>query len=68
MIDVGLIMDYEEGALDAHEVVELFSALVQSGQAWTLQGHYGRQAAALIENGILHEDGEVDWDVFDALV
>ena len=45
------LIDYEDGALDDDECVELFQRLVDSGLAWTLQGHYGRTAVALIEAG-----------------
>ena len=56
---VGRIMDYEEGLLREDEVVELFAELVGNGMAWTLQGHYGRMASALIEADIITQDGEV---------
>lgn len=52
-------MDYEEGALDDNEFIALFAELVSSGMAWTLQGHYGRTAQALIEQGFITRDGEV---------
>jgi hypothetical protein len=56
------IIAYEEGELDADKVLELFAYLVKTGLAWQLQGHYGRTAAALIEQGIITEDGKVNWD------
>lgn len=47
------IMEYECGNLNEEETVELFQALVDNGMAWTLQGHYGRTAIALIEAGLV---------------
>lgn len=48
------IIDYEENLLEQDEVVELFQELINSGLAWQLQGHYGRTAKHLIENGYCH--------------
>lgn len=46
-----LILRYEMGELLDNEVVELFQHLIDTGLAWQLQGHYGRTAMHLIENG-----------------
>jgi hypothetical protein len=54
MPDVGLIMAYEQGELEEHEVIGLFQSLIDSGLAWQLQGAYGRQAMRLIEAGLCH--------------
>ena len=43
------IVSYEQGKLDANQIVSLFQELIDSGIAWNLQGHYGRTAYALIE-------------------
>ena len=45
------IIDYENGDMDWDRLVGLFQELINSGQVWTLQGHYGRTAAALIKDG-----------------
>ena len=51
MIDVGKIIEYENGELDEQETVKFFQDLIDTGLAWTLQGHYGRTARALIDAG-----------------
>lgn len=47
----GRIIAYEMGELEREDAIELFQELIDSGMAWTLQGHYGRTASALIEAG-----------------
>lgn len=56
---VGALMDYEMGALNEDETIELFAHLIESGLAFQLQGHYGRTASALIEAGYISETGEI---------
>ncbi len=51
-MDIDKIIAYENGQLDEEETIELFQGLIDSGAAWTLQGHYGRTAAALIDAGL----------------
>lgn len=46
------IINYETDQMETtDEVLELFQELVNTGLAWSLQGHYGRTATALIEGG-----------------
>lgn len=45
------IIKYEEGEMDDTEIDTFFQKLIDSGMAWTLQGHYGRTAERLIEEG-----------------
>jgi hypothetical protein len=47
------IIRYESEEIDQEEMVALFQDLVDSGLAWSLQGHYGRTAMRLIEAGII---------------
>lgn len=50
------IIKYEQGDLGYDEIIDMFQELVKSGMAWKLQGHYGRTAADLIENGLIFID------------
>jgi hypothetical protein len=50
---VDKIIAYESGDLNNEGILELFSDLIKSGQAWHLQGCYGRQAQALIDKRMI---------------
>ena len=45
------IIAFESGELSENETEDLFQKLVDNGMAWSLQGSYGRMAAALIDAG-----------------
>lgn len=48
------IIKYEHGELDYEDAIEMFQGLIDTGLAWRLQGHYGRTAMRLIEDGVCH--------------
>ena len=56
---VDLIIRYESGESSNKETLELFSKLVKTGRAWSLQGSYGRTAKDMIENELLSVRGEL---------
>lgn len=62
---INLIMAYEDGQLDDTGILKLFSMLIKSGEAWSLQGHYGRTAKALIDSGYINENGTIIKDIVD---
>ena len=55
------IIAYETGEMDNEEqLIELFQNLVDTGLAWQLQGHYGRTATALLDEGYIRPKLEGD--------
>ena len=56
---VGSIMAHEDGTLNLEDTLVLFSHLVRTGAAWSLQGSYGRFATTLIDHGYLTQDGDI---------
>ena len=44
-----LIIAYENGDTNLTQEIKLFAKLVETGQAWALQGHYGRLAQEMID-------------------
>ncbi len=57
MNQIDRIIAYEQGELDNddEETLALFQELVDSGLAWSLQGHYGRTAMSLLEAGLIEK-------------
>ena len=56
---ISWIIAYEDDALSTDDCIDLFATLVASGDAWHLQGHYGRTAAYLIDCGFIANDGTI---------
>ena len=50
--EVSFLMDYESGQLSEDAMIEGFQHLIDTGLCWKLQGHYGRTATYLIQQGI----------------
>jgi hypothetical protein len=59
-MDVSAIIAYEQGELSFEGILDLFSELIRTGTAWTLQGSYGRTAAGMIDSGLIDVNGEID--------
>jgi hypothetical protein len=53
------LMKYEQGDMTHEEMLDLFSRLIETGLAWTLQGSYGRTARDLISNGFIDMAGNI---------
>lgn len=52
---VNKIVAYEQGDMDEEETIEFFQELMDTGLIWSLQGHYGRTAQAMIDAGLIGE-------------
>lgn len=59
------IIKYEEGRLNDAQTLRLFSSLIRSGDVWGLQGHYGRTASAMIQDGWISQSGELQDKCYD---
>ena len=59
------IINYEMGTLNDAETLNLFSELISTKMVWGLQGHYGRTANALIEDGWIDSDGSITDKAYD---
>jgi len=57
---LGRMIAYESGEMSDAETLELFSELIKSGTIRHLQGAYGRAASAMIADGLLTPEGEIN--------
>lgn len=55
MVNVSDIIAYEGGQMTEQEEIRFFQELVNTGQAWSLQGSYGRRASQLLKAGVIIE-------------
>src|SRR5207248_2797649 len=51
------VMSWEQGDMSEEDEIAFFQRLIDSGDAWKLQGAYGRNAQALIDAGKCHPAG-----------
>jgi len=49
------IIRYENSMMEEEEEIQFFQELINTGLAWKLQGHYGRTAMFLIEEGLCED-------------
>lgn len=62
---VDQIIMLEDGKLNDEGIINLFAELIKTGQAWRLQGCYGRMAKSLIDQGYISRTGKILWRVKD---
>ena len=48
-----LILDYESGNLEEHQIIELFQQIYDTKAYLWLQGHYGRTLEHLIDSDLI---------------
>lgn len=58
-MNINTLIAYESGELNDAEILNFFADLIKTNMAWSLQGHYGRTAHSLIEQGFISPTGEV---------
>ena len=61
-MELSNFITYEQGALDFGATLDFFAELIKTGQCWQLQGHYGRMATSLIREGLITEQGQVNFE------
>lgn len=59
------VVQYESEENSLEWIVQLFADLIATGLAWQLQGRYGREAKAMIDEGIITVQGDVNWDHYE---
>ena len=47
------IIAFETGQMSEADMIKMFQRMVNTGQVWSLQGSYGRQAQSLLDAGVI---------------
>jgi hypothetical protein len=58
-MNIDTLIAYESGELNDADTIAFFANLIKTKTAWSLQGHYGRIASAMIDAGFVSPEGEV---------
>lgn len=56
---INALIDYETGELNNTNTIKLFSHLIRKDLIQGLQGHYGRTAEDLIQQGYINDKGKI---------
>ena len=59
---INSLLQYEGGEMKNEEFFYLYSFLIKTGRVWQMQGHYGRQARQLMDNGYISANGKINWN------
>ena len=59
-IDATMIIEGVEPETYEGQIIDAWQLLIDTGLAWQLQGSYGRNAQALIENGICNAPAQTE--------
>jgi hypothetical protein len=55
-----------EGASSSDQL-EAWAYLIETGKCWSLQGWFGRAASSMIDDGLISENGVIDWGVYESM-
>lgn len=55
----GIVEGFDGEEHTAEEHLQAWAYLIKSGNAWNLQGWYGRNASQFIDNGYITKQGDI---------